>query len=94
MRLRMRIVLVTLAFRIILNPAAFAQDVSAQKVDQVFSDYEKPGSPGCSLGVIRGGDFVYRFGESRTGSSSFAALRFLHGFSVEAVHSRIGGTRR
>jgi len=30
------------------------------KVDQIFSVYDKSGSPGCSLGVIRDGEFVYR----------------------------------
>ena len=37
-----------------------APDLASQKVDQIFSVYDKPGSPGCSLGVIRDGDFVYR----------------------------------
>jgi CubicO group peptidase (beta-lactamase class C family) len=37
-----------------------AQDVPAPKVDQIFSVYDKSGSPGCALGVIRDGDFVYR----------------------------------
>src|SRR5580698_11567069 len=60
MRSLTRIVLAGLAIRVLLNVTAFAQDVSAQRVDQVFSIYDKPGSPGCSLGVIRDGDFVYR----------------------------------
>jgi CubicO group peptidase (beta-lactamase class C family) len=29
-------------------------------VDQIFSVYDQAGAPGCSLGVIRDGDFVYR----------------------------------
>ena len=37
-----------------------APDLASQKIDQIFSVYNKPGSPGCSLGVIRDGDFVYR----------------------------------
>jgi CubicO group peptidase (beta-lactamase class C family) len=60
MRLPMRFVLVALTLAILLNAALLAQDVPAQKVDQVFSVYDKPGSPGCALGVIRDGDFVYR----------------------------------
>jgi CubicO group peptidase (beta-lactamase class C family) len=60
MRLRMRFVLATLALRMLLNAAALAQDVPTQKVDPIFSLYDKPGSPGCSLGVIRDRDFVYR----------------------------------
>jgi CubicO group peptidase (beta-lactamase class C family) len=54
------LVVVTLTLRALLGVAALAQDVPAQKVDQVFSLYNKPGSPGCSLGVIRDGGFVYR----------------------------------
>lgn len=36
-----------------------AQDPS-QQVDQIFAPFNRPGSPGCSLGVIRDGAFVYR----------------------------------
>ena len=60
MKKRGMLVLVTLALRMLLSVAAFAQDIPTQKVDQIFSVYDKPGSPGCSLGVIRNGDFVYR----------------------------------
>lgn len=56
----MRFVLVTLALRILFSAAALAQDVPASKVDQIFSAYDKSGSPGCSLGVIRDGNFAYR----------------------------------
>ena len=31
-------------------------------MDQIFADYDKVGSPGCALGVIRDGDFIYRKG--------------------------------
>lgn len=60
MKKRGMLVLVTLALRMFLSAAAFAQDIPTQKVDQIFTVYDKPGSPGCSLGVIRNGDFVYR----------------------------------
>jgi CubicO group peptidase (beta-lactamase class C family) len=33
-----------------------------QKVGQVFADYDKPDSPGCALGVIKNGDFIYKRG--------------------------------
>jgi CubicO group peptidase (beta-lactamase class C family) len=56
----MRFVLVILALGMLLSVAARAQDVPNQKVDEIFSVYDKPGSPGCSLGVIRDGEFVYR----------------------------------
>jgi CubicO group peptidase (beta-lactamase class C family) len=56
----MRSAVVTLAVGILVQFAAVANDVAPQKVDQIFSVYDKAGSPGCSLGVIRDGDFVYR----------------------------------
>lgn len=31
-------------------------------VDALFADYDKPGTPGCALGVIRDGEFIYRRG--------------------------------
>jgi CubicO group peptidase (beta-lactamase class C family) len=33
-----------------------------RRVDQVFGAYDKSGSPGCALGVIRDGNFVYKRG--------------------------------
>jgi len=41
---------------------AFAAEPSAAAVDEIFSAFAKPTSPGCALGVIRGGVFVYRHG--------------------------------
>ena len=32
------------------------------KVDKVFAQWDKPDSPGCALGVIRNGEFVYKRG--------------------------------
>jgi CubicO group peptidase (beta-lactamase class C family) len=31
-----------------------------QEVDQIFAAFDKPGTPGCALGVVRNGDFVYK----------------------------------
>lgn len=44
---------------------AHGQAVS-QKVDQIFAAFDRPDSPGCSLGVIRDGRFIYRksYGEA------------------------------
>lgn len=39
-----------------------AQNPSAQQIDAVFLDYDKPGSPGCALGVAQDGQFVYKNG--------------------------------
>ena len=33
-----------------------------RKVDQIFAAYDKPDSPGCALGVIRDGNFIYKKG--------------------------------
>jgi CubicO group peptidase (beta-lactamase class C family) len=33
-----------------------------KKVDQLFSAYDKSDSPGCSLGIVRSGQFVYKRG--------------------------------
>src|SRR3984885_15114751 len=56
----MRVAVVTLALGILVQFTAVAGDISPQRVDQIFSLYDKAGSPGCSLGVIREGDFIYR----------------------------------
>jgi CubicO group peptidase (beta-lactamase class C family) len=56
------VVATTLGF---IVPAAEAQtDDSAlqRKVDQVFAAYDKPDSPGCALGVVRDGNFIYKRG--------------------------------
>lgn len=46
--------------------AAFGVDDQSQQVDQLFATFEVTGSPGCSVGVIRDGNFVYKksFGEA------------------------------
>ena len=44
-----------------LVPARAAED-SKEKVDKIFAEYDKADSPGCALGVIRDGKFVYRKG--------------------------------
>ena len=45
--------------------ASFAQQDASdmqRKVDQVFAAYDKPDSPGCALGVVRNGEFIYKKG--------------------------------
>ncbi len=51
-----------LAFTFLLNVAATAAQTDPQAVDQLFAAYEKAGSPGCALGVIRDGAFIYSKG--------------------------------
>jgi CubicO group peptidase (beta-lactamase class C family) len=54
------IVALCLAFITIL-PAVATQD-DQQKVDATFAAYDKAASPGCALGVIQNGNFIYRKG--------------------------------
>src|SRR4051812_45961086 len=56
----MRFAIVTLALGIVVHLGAATNNVAPQTVDQLFSAYERERSPGCSLGVIREGQFVYR----------------------------------
>lgn len=44
---------------IVALPIAKAQS-EQKRVDQIFSAYDKANSPGCAVGVIRDGNFVYR----------------------------------
>jgi CubicO group peptidase (beta-lactamase class C family) len=52
------IVALTLAF--FVDSSALATGDDEKKVDGIFAAYDKPSSPGCALGVIRDGNFVYR----------------------------------
>src|SRR6266404_4587771 len=38
------------------------EEALERRVDQIFAAYDKPDSPGCALGVIRDGNFVYKRG--------------------------------
>ena len=48
------------AFALLLQASAIAPQTDWQRVDRVFVAYDKSGSPGCALGVIRDGNFIYR----------------------------------
>ncbi len=56
----MRFLSLTLGVGILIQTAAVADDVVPKTVDHIFSVYDHARSPGCSLGVIRDGNFVYR----------------------------------
>jgi CubicO group peptidase (beta-lactamase class C family) len=47
---------------LIVTLPSVAADLHQQKVDQIFAAYDKAGSPGCALGVIQDGNFIYRKG--------------------------------
>src|SRR5580704_4884635 len=40
--------------------SASSTDVAPQKIDELFAAYSNPRSPGCSVGVIRDGSFIFR----------------------------------
>ncbi len=54
------VAVVTLAFLFIIELSAFAADANQTVVDKLFTAYNKATSPGCSLGVIQDGNFIYR----------------------------------
>jgi len=49
---------------VLMAVAGFAQtaDPVAAEVDAIFADYDNTTSPGCSLGVIRDGELIYKRG--------------------------------
>src|SRR3984893_12540924 len=54
----MRFAVLVLAF--LVNRSGFGADGNEQRVNQIFAAYDKADSPGCALGVIQNGNFVYR----------------------------------
>ena len=71
--------LIVLVLSIVTATAALAADSKEQEVDQLFAAFEKPGSPGCSVGVIRKGNFVYKK------SFGYASLEFGVSLTPESV---------
>jgi CubicO group peptidase (beta-lactamase class C family) len=67
MRLFRPVAILSLSVTLIVAVIAAARtdkedDALQRKVDQIFAAYNKPDSPGCALGVIRDGNFVYKRG--------------------------------
>ena len=54
--------IVILALGFFIKSPAFTNEVGRQGVDQIFGAYDKASSPGCALGVIQDGNFIYRKG--------------------------------
>jgi len=54
----------TLIFTLAASHAALAQEeeTTTGRVDKIFAPWDKPNSPGCALGVIKDGEFIYRRG--------------------------------
>ena len=55
----MRTIIVFVLFLVPAAPSS-STDVAPQKIDELFAPYDSPHSPGCSVGVIRDGRFVFR----------------------------------
>jgi CubicO group peptidase (beta-lactamase class C family) len=45
-----------------VTPARGDDSALEHKVDQLFAAYDRPDSPGCAIGIIRDGNFVYKRG--------------------------------
>ncbi len=55
-----------LALSLFVQPFFASAQEPSRRVDEIFADMSRPGSPGCSLGVIRDGSFIDRpsYGEA------------------------------
>ncbi|HEV8583104.1 MAG TPA: serine hydrolase domain-containing protein [Thermoanaerobaculia bacterium] len=66
MRSRIHLIRFSLLFTVsilVVGPAGAAETSDlAARVDAVFADYAKPGSPGCALAVIKDGSIAYEKG--------------------------------
>jgi CubicO group peptidase (beta-lactamase class C family) len=58
--LLMRLAVIALIFGFLVELPVVAADDSKQRVDRIFAAYDKTDSPGCAVGVIRDGNFIYR----------------------------------
>jgi CubicO group peptidase (beta-lactamase class C family) len=54
-------VLISVIIIFFLNSAA-NPDTLTDQVDKLFAAWDKPDSPGCALGIIKDGEFIYRRG--------------------------------
>ena len=57
---------IVLVLSITTATAPLGADDREREVNQLFAMFDRPGSPGCSVGVIRDGNFVYKrsFGDA------------------------------
>lgn len=86
----------TIALLLLLAPIVFADSsqVAPQRIDELFAAYNKPHSPGCSMGVIQDGNFTLRksygeasleFGVPLTSQSVFYLASVSKQFTAAAV---------
>jgi CubicO group peptidase (beta-lactamase class C family) len=53
-------VIVALSLGSLVLPFSLSAEVEQPGVDRIFAAYDKAISPGCSVGAIENGNFVYR----------------------------------
>lgn len=73
-----------------VHPCVFGDpdaDVLTQKVDQLFVSWDKPGSPGCALGIIKDGQLIYARGYG------MANLEYVIPITAKSIF-RIGSTSK
>ncbi len=80
-----KFLLVALAFWVIAP--ILAADSLTQQVDRLFAPWDKPDSPGCALGVIEDGQFIYKRGYG------MANLEYSLPITSESIF-RIGSTSK
>lgn len=61
-----RVSLAFLIFGVFVQPPSARGQAVSRRVDQIFAAFDRPGSPGCSLGVISNGRLIYQksYGEA------------------------------
>ena len=60
-KFRIKCVLLTALIIVFLGSTAKA-DTLTNQVDELFKTWDKPDYPGCALGVIKDGQFIYKRG--------------------------------
>ena len=60
-KFRIKCVLLSAIIVVFLCSTAKA-DTFTDQVDRLFKTWDKPDSPGCALGVIKDGQFIYKHG--------------------------------
>ncbi len=85
--LLIKIIFVSLLAALFISPFWLHADTRTDRVDKLFAQWNKKDSPGCALGIIRDGDFIYRRGYG------MANLEYSIPLSARSVF-RIGSTSK
>ncbi len=60
--MRLNEVLLSLGLSLLAAVPLIAQAPTPDQIDQVFAEFDRPGSVGCALGVAQNGEFLYESG--------------------------------